>query len=275
MISLLVRTLCALQQRPNRARSRFGRAGEDLQFSISTTGMQSRGSIAQEDKSPSIPDDECQRVFKTIALHEGFSEKHPDGWTREDCYKHMGLGKTTFYRFLKIHKEGTLTQEGILNTGGRPPLLSEEATQELYHEVEQKSLDLRAVKAGPIFLDMVRAKIRSEAPNQLVNSEHFTPSPTYIAKLAKLFVVINKASIKNKSRLKAFEDVCNSLSLCAAVYSYDLRGMSLYMWTSFDDVLVYLNNFEKPRVLTTKKAQQILAAQKISVSTGDDEAQRR
>jgi hypothetical protein len=154
-------------------------------------------------------------------------------------------------------------------------LLSEEATLELYHDVEEKSLDLKAVKAGPIFLDMVRAKIKSEARNQLVDSEHFTPSATYIAKLIKLFVVINKASIKNKSRRKAFEDVRNSLLLSAAAYSYDLRGLSLYMWTSFDDVSVYLNNFEKPRVLTTKKAQQILAAQKISVSTGDDEAQRR
>jgi hypothetical protein len=232
----------------------------------------SRKQAKEEAMDPSVPEDYSDAVLKAIQLYKGYGEGHPDGWLLEDCYLNMGIKKTSFFKFLKLHNEDMLEKESINSASGRSRLLSEEAKQELYDEVERLSLDLRSVKSGPPFLKMVVEKIRSEATNRLVE---FTPSSSYMRKLTKLFLVVDKACVKNKARLKAYENIRNALGIAAAVHAYQHMGLSPHMWTSFDDVSVYLNNNEKPRVITTKRAQEFLATQKLSVSTDDENVQKR
>jgi hypothetical protein len=221
---------------------------------------------------PAVPEGYEDRVRKAILLYENYDEQHPFGWKREDCYLAMGLKKSAFFLYRKQAAEEALVVPKEQPKAGRQRLLSEEATQELYDYVQEKSLDLKAVETGPIFLQLVVKKIQSEGTNQLAE---IIPSKSYMKMLVRLFTVVDSPVAKNAGRLKQFENVRNSLSLCAAVHSHTQRDLSLDMWCSFDDVSVYLEAGRKPKVLTTKKAQKMLSARNLNVSYEGEENQKR
>jgi hypothetical protein len=242
-------------------RGSAGRAAEEARLAVD-----------KEADFPSVPEDYDDRVRKALLLYENFDKQHPFGWARKDCYLEMGLKKNAFFAYRQQALEGTLVVPKVQPKAGRHRLLSEEALQELYDHVQEKSLDLKAIEIGPIFLQLVVDQISSRAQNQLAE---VIPSKSYMRQLVQLFTVVDNPVAKNAGRLKQFENVRNSLSLCAAVHSHTQRDLSLDMWCSFDDVSVYLEAGNKPRVLSTKKAQKMLGDRNLNVSYEADANQKR
>ncbi|KAJ1386296.1 hypothetical protein B484DRAFT_440304, partial [Ochromonadaceae sp. CCMP2298] len=162
-----------------------------------------------------------ERVRKAMVLYDA----PPEGWTLKDCYKRIDVGRSKFIKYMRLEAEGILTQEKINGKAGRPLYLSDQAKQELHDEVPRRSLSLKSVKQGSIFYNLVADKIQSLAFNELAEIKL---SEFWLYKLiAELFTVIPQADIKNDARLKAFENICNPLSLCAMVHSYEQRGANL------------------------------------------------
>jgi hypothetical protein len=230
-----------------------------------------RKSVERQYKDLSKPSlyEEC--VWKALYLANNL----PVDWSVEDCHKNMGVGRSKFYEFKKLNDAGALTSEDINTKMGRKEYLTEDGKQELHDEVQRRSLQLKGVKFHSEFYPLVVSQIQAGAVNQLAE---VNPGKTYITGLIKeLFKIVPRADIKNDARLKAFENIRNPLALCAMLEGYNRRGTDLEgMWTSFDDVTVQLNGWEeKPKVVTTKNAVALLAAQHLGVSTGGNKDKRR
>jgi hypothetical protein len=244
-------------------------AGQQPPLGVSKEPIETRGAAKKEREDPSVPLFYRDRVVKALAL----VKDPPPDWKKEDCYSKMYVKKTSFYRFANLEKQGQLVYEKISTRNGRPSYLTEEAKQELYDEVTRLSLNLEAPPDYKIFYELVVAQIQAAAFNKLAE---VAPAKTFMKCLKKeLFVVVPHACLKNEQRRKQFENVRNALSFAAALHAYMQRQISLDMWCSFDDVTVLLNPGDKPKVITTKTAQQILHYQNISVSTNDTKDQRR
>ena len=83
-----------------------------------------------------------------------------------------------------------------------------------------------------------------------------------------------KSDVKAKARQKAFLNLRNPLSLCASLTVVS-QEVDSELFFSSDDVSILVNGWDKPTVITTKEAQNILNEQNISISTTEDSAKRR
>jgi hypothetical protein len=171
--------------------------------------QKSRSLTKAEQENLSVPDTYPEKVAKAVRLYQNYPAGVPAAWRRKDCYLERGVKKTAFFGFLAEAEAGDVQVSDVLSKGGRPRLLTEEALQELYDEVQEKSLNLKSVKAGPPFYKMTVEKMQSCAKNQLAE---IAPSKTYMKELVKMFTVVDNADEKNKSRLKQFENIRNGLS---------------------------------------------------------------
>ncbi|KAJ1416358.1 hypothetical protein B484DRAFT_401199 [Ochromonadaceae sp. CCMP2298] len=221
-------------------------------------------------QAPSVvPQTYVERVRKAVNLAKDL----PKGWEVKHCYQRIEVGRTKFFIYRDLDKQGLLTSDIIAGKSGRPLLLSLEAKQELHDYVEQRFLHLKGVKKGNEYWNCVVDKIKSTAVNEL---NEVTPSLSWMQKLTKeLFWEVPQADIKNDSRINQFENVRNALSLAAMLHGYILRGTDLLCWTSFDDFSVLLNGDDKPTVITTKAAVKFLNLLNLSLSTHHNKEKRR
>lgn len=139
-------------------------------------------------------------------------------------------------------------------------------------QVTELSLNLRGVKGNAELMKLFLERMKQEAPNQ-----HAMPvlaTRTFEYYKAKVDVKEVLGDKKAVARQKAFEDLRNPLSLCAALGSLQGQFQPEHFHSS-DDVAILLNEWQRPRVITTKEAQEILAQRNIGVSTTEEEQKRR
>lgn len=107
-------------------------------------------------------------------------------------------------------------------------------------------------------------KIRQLKAPTVTNLPHRNTLSKYVKKSEAL--VIQKADLKPKSRKPALENIRNQLSYCAMQHVLQKHVRKELIFSS-DDVSVLINQFDKPKVLTTKEAMNHLAAHNLGVST--------
>jgi hypothetical protein len=192
------------------------------------------------------------------------------GWSVLTICEKAGISKTSFYK-AKKHETDPL-QPAVVGKQ-KKPFLSEAAFTKLEARVTKISLKISAPESTVQFLKLTKEVMREEAGNEFLDWEF---SATWLRKLKQRFLVFDKADKKSPSRVKAFEVIRNPVSLCALLWSLFRRGLDPELIYSSDDVSVLLNRMnDKPQVITTKVAKELLQEQNIGISAQVKEQKQR
>lgn len=174
-----------------------------------------------------------------------------------------------FFRFRK-----NLGQE--IQSVGRPSVISTSGINKLKKQVEKASMELQALSKAQIF----------EAASKIIHLEQGGSSETFFLNdnimcpktfrkiLKESQFVERKADIKSTSRQQQHHDMRNSLSLCALIETaFECVQPSLFF--SSDDVSLLLNEFDKPKVMTTKECCDLLEQHNTGVSVTENLQKQR
>jgi hypothetical protein len=159
---------------------------------------------------------------------------------------------------------------------GRTPKFSDALLERIEKLAEQRSLRLDSIRVCDMY-DLMVDVLRSEhANNTYVTAKHFSIAKTTMRKYMKKMQlkIVENADIKSFARQRAYQDIRNPMTLCAAREYLSQQVLDEHIFST-DDVSVVLNKWDKPAVITTKAAQEILQKQHIGVSITEEEKKRR
>jgi hypothetical protein len=161
---------------------------------------------------------------------------------------------------------------------GPKPLLNEKQGEVLHDAITSSALSLKSIvkdtsQGGK---EVVDAVLKATQPNTIANSKPY--SQRTLGRVLERAKVIQKlGNMKNSSRVTAFLNLRNQLSLAAGVQSlikdHDVDSSQI---NSSDDTSIQVNAFDgKVKVLTTKEAEAIQESYKTNTATKMEEEQRR
>ncbi len=159
---------------------------------------------------------------------------------------------------------------------GRKRQFTQDMVEEVRSRIHTDSLKLNA-PAGrhgvhKVLIDVAKSKLKNKRSKKAfkISTSTLDKAMKQIPKL----ITVEKASVKNSSRSDAFTILRNSISLCAVLESV-YKSVNSQLYFSSDDVSVLLNGDEKPSVITTEEARKILEEMNVSVSSTQNQQQRR
>jgi hypothetical protein len=198
-----------------------------------------------------------------------YDDKRYD-WDQKTICEKAGISHSTLKKALRHRQDPT---KPAVKGRGREPFLTEAAFVKLEALVTKNSLRLDAPESMIHFMALVKQVMRGEADNEYLE---WNFSESLIFKLKQQFLTVAKADKKAPSRVKAFEVMRNPISLCAGLWSLFRRGQSGEKIYSSDDVSVLLNRMnDKPKMITTKAAKELLQSQNIGLSAALKEQKQR
>jgi len=189
-------------------------------------------------------------------------------WSVRKAAMKAGIERTRLRRLLKNGLESKKV--------GRKRILSEEGIKKVHSVLTDKSLHLVAPTEGVEFDKVILKEINHHTSNNsLVESDSINVSRSTMLRIKKSIKSISViGDIKSKKRKTEYENIRNPLSLCAVLDSvFDIVEPELFF--SSDDVSVLLNGWDKPKVITTLEAKQIMDELNIGVSITEEVKKRR
>lgn len=155
-------------------------------------------------------------------------------------------------------------------------MLSENGVAKLEKRLTDRALELDAPKADGEMQKLFLDAIKEEAPHTYVSQQNIDPKTlkSYLDKMDAKGV--ENADVKNPSRSKAFKDIRTPMSLVDVLES--LQGQVLDLDRNFfssDDVAIYANDTDKPTVIATRRAIDILKEHNLAPSTTESLDQKR
>jgi hypothetical protein len=174
---------------------------------------------------------------------------------------------------MKQHSENNGVITGPAQPG-RKPAMGDAAHEALEVELTERALNINCVQTGPDKRNAYRKVVqRFRGLNSLAEVADCERTIDKHCKLAGA-IKISKACIKAKARAAAIENIRNPISLMCAI-NYIFRLVSPELFFSSDDTSILINRHEKPSVLVTQRAMDLLETMNIAPSVTEDVPQQR
>lgn len=153
--------------------------------------------------------------------------------------------------------------------------MSAAGLQNVTKTVESLTLHLDAVRKDGGFMEIIKKELAREGKNSHA-AEGISISKSTLHRYYKLCELQERsADIKTPARATAYENIRNPLSLCAVMHTV-YKKVDPHDIVSSDDFSVLLNGWlEKPKVITTKRALELLAQINLSVSVTEEQKKQR
>lgn len=230
--------------------------------------MKTRSTVINERDNPPIAQSMEDRVHNAFKYLEEFTAGLLS-WSYEDIWKKAGIGKTTFFKYKKLFESGKSLD---ISPRGRKPILDANGIEKLREKVHTNALNLQAPKSAHEF-----GKLMQEIVEEVRDDDvEVTFTDQTRNNYKKLFKQVDNADVKSSSRRKAFLNMRNPLSLCAMLRMFQKRGVVGSLIYSCDDTSILLGNMDdKPTIILTEEAHQILAEINIAPSASVETEKRR
>jgi hypothetical protein len=128
---------------------------------------------------------------------------------------------------------------------------------EVKEKIHENTLNLNAPVGHCGFTTILHETLKEKSPNNFITPQ-ISQSTLYKYRKDLDLITVKNADIKTKNRSIAFANIRNSLSLCAAMNAAK-KIVNDELFFSSDDVSILLNGWDKPSILTTKEAVEILS----------------